>query len=63
VPPNWQHGQHDRRNVHRSGRASSFLLAPDAALLHACNWQWWDARWEQVKHLPCDKWTTRSGAS
>lgn len=37
----------------------AFRLAPHAALLHACNWQWWDARWEQVKDLPCEKWTTR----
>lgn len=37
----------------------AFKLAPDAALLHACNWQWWDARWDQVKDLPCEKWTTR----
>ena len=33
--------------------------APDAALLHACNWQWWDRRWPEVKDLPCEKWTTR----
>lgn len=37
----------------------AYRLAPDAALLHACNWQWWDARWPQVKDLPCEKWTTR----
>lgn len=37
----------------------AFRLAPDATLLHACNWQWWDARWDQVKDLPCEKWTTR----
>jgi hypothetical protein len=37
----------------------AFLVAPDAQLLHACNWQWWDARWEKVKDLPCEKWTTR----
>lgn len=37
----------------------AFRLAPDAALLHACNWQWWDARWNEVKDLPCEKWTTR----
>ena len=36
-----------------------YKLAPDCALLHACNYQWWDARWEQVKDLPCEKWTTR----
>ena len=34
-------------------------LAPDAALLHACNYQWWDERWDTVKSLPCEKWTTR----
>lgn len=38
----------------------AYLLAPDAALLHACNWQWWNARWEKVRDLPCEKWTTRS---
>ena len=37
----------------------AFRLAPDAALLHACNWQWWNSRWDQVKDLPCEKWTTR----
>jgi hypothetical protein len=37
----------------------AICLAPDAALLHACNWQWWDARWAEVKDLPCEKWTTR----
>jgi len=38
-------------------------LAPDAALLHACNYQWWDARWDSVKSLPCEKWTTRKESS
>jgi len=33
--------------------------APDCALLFACNWQWWDARWPEVKDLPCEKWTSR----
>ena len=37
----------------------AFRLAPDATLLHACNWQWWDRRWDEVKSLPCEKWTTR----
>ena len=37
----------------------AFRLAPDAALLHACNYQWWDCRWHEVKDLPCEKWTTR----
>lgn len=37
----------------------AFRLAPDAALLTACNWQWWDRRWPEVRGLPCEKWTTR----
>jgi hypothetical protein len=37
----------------------AFRLAPDASLIHACNWQWWDARWPEVKDLPAEKWTTR----
>lgn len=37
----------------------AYKLAPDAALLFACNWQWWDARWPQVKDLPAEKWTSR----
>lgn len=37
----------------------AFRLVPDCALLHACNWQWWDARWNEVKSLACEKWTTR----
>jgi len=38
-------------------------LAPDAALLFACNWQWWDARWDEVKDLPCEKWTSNTAAA
>lgn len=34
-------------------------LAPDADLLFACNYQWWDARWPEVKDLPAEKWTSR----
>ena len=36
---------------------------PDAELLTACNWQWWDARWPEVRDLPCEKWTTRRESS
>jgi hypothetical protein len=36
---------------------------PDAELLHGCNWQWWASRWETVKHLPADKWTTNGKAA
>ena len=35
----------------------AFRLAPDAALLHACNFQWWDVRWPEVKDLPARKTT------
>ena len=41
----------------------AYRLAPDAALLHACNWQWWDARWDQVRDLPAEKWTTSAVAA
>ena len=41
----------------------AFRLAPDAALLHACNYQWWAARWEEVKRLPAEKWTTNGKAA
>ncbi|MGA0104239.1 MAG: hypothetical protein ACO3LH_11085 [Steroidobacteraceae bacterium] len=36
---------------------NAFLLAPDAALLHACNAEWWDCYWEKVKDLPARKTT------
>lgn len=41
----------------------AFRLAPDAALLTACNWQWWDRRWPEVRDLPAEKWTTRREAA
>lgn len=25
----------------------------------ACNWQWWDVYWDQIKDYRCDKWTPR----
>jgi hypothetical protein len=28
-------------------------------VLHACNYQFWDYYWSEVKDLPCHKWTTR----
>ena len=36
----------------------AFRLAPDAALLFACNESWWNHRWEEVQSLPCEKWTS-----
>lgn len=41
----------------------AFRLAPDAALIFACNWQWWDARWDEVRDLPADKWTSNRQAA
>jgi len=35
----------------------AFRLAPDCDLLHACNYQWWDSRWQEVKDLPARKTT------
>lgn len=35
----------------------AFRLAPDCSLLHACNYQWWDSRWPEVKDLPARKTT------
>ena len=35
----------------------AYKLAPDAVLLHACNYQWWDLRWPEVKDLPARKTT------
>jgi hypothetical protein len=41
----------------------AYRLAPDADLLHACNYEWWASRWEAVKYLPADKWTTSGKAA
>lgn len=41
----------------------AFRLAPDAALLHGCNYGWWSRRWVQVKALPAEKWTTNDKAA
>ena len=37
----------------------AFRRVPDCELLFACNYQWWDARWPEVKDLAAEKWTTR----
>jgi len=29
------------------------------AILHGCNFQFWDLYWPEIKDKPCDKWTTR----
>lgn len=41
----------------------AFRLAPDAALLFGCNYQWWAARWPDVAALPAEKWTTNRRAA
>ena len=42
---------------------NAIALAPDAALLYACNHEWWAHYWDDVKHLPCEKWTTSTIAA
>ena len=42
---------------------NSIFMAPDAALLYGCNHEWWDFYWNDVKDLPCDKWTTSTIAA
>ncbi len=42
---------------------NAIFLAPDAALLYGCNHEWWAHYWDQVKDLPCEKWTTSSIAA
>lgn len=37
---------------------NAIIMAPDAALLYAVNYRWWKHYHEQVKTLPCEKWTT-----
>lgn len=41
----------------------AYRLAPDAALIHACNYGWWARRWRQVAGLPAEKWTTNRQAA
>ena len=39
------------------GVNNAFKLGLDVHL--ACNWQWWDRYWDEIKDYPCDKWTPR----
>jgi hypothetical protein len=41
----------------------AFRLAPDCALVHGCNYQWWARRHEAVRDLPAEKWTTNAQAA
>lgn len=38
-------------------------MAPDAKLLYGCNHEWWAHYWDDVKDLPCEKWTTSTIAA
>ena len=38
-------------------------MAPDATLIHGCNYGWWARRWAVVKDLPAEKWTTARQAA
>lgn len=41
----------------RFGVNNAFQLGLDVHL--ACNWQWWDEYWPEIKDDPCEKWTPR----
>jgi len=42
---------------------NAIFLAPDAELLYACNYQWWRYYYDEVRELPCQKWTTNLQAA
>src|SRR6056297_1168553 len=42
---------------------NAYQLAPDAELLYAVNYGWWVHYWDEVKDLPCEKWTTNKEAA
>ena len=37
---------------------NAYQLAPDAKLLYSVNYSWWQHYWDEVKDLPCEKWST-----
>lgn len=45
------------------GCNNAFAVAPDLELLYAVNLLWWDHYYNQVRDLPCEKWTTNYCAS
>jgi len=45
------------------GCNNAFKVAPDIELLYACNMAWWVHYWDEVKDLPCEKWTTSQEAA
>lgn len=42
---------------------NAIFLAPDAKLLYSVNKAWWDHYFDDVKRLPCEKWTTNREAA
>ena len=42
---------------------NAYQLAPDAELLYSVNFEWWAYYWDEVKRLPCEKWTTNEAAA
>jgi len=42
---------------------NAIFQAPDADLLYGCNHEWWAYYWDDVKNLPCEKWTTSTIAA
>lgn len=45
------------KQVKTFGCNRAFTFGVD--VLHGCNYQFWDTYWNDVKDLPCIKWTTR----
>lgn len=45
------------------GCNNAFMVAPDLELLYGCNYEWWSHYWDQVRELPCEKWTTNRQAA
>lgn len=41
----------------------AYELCPDLELLYGCNAKWWDTYYDEVKGLPCEKWTTNLQAA
>ena len=52
-----------RKGFRLFGCNNVFTLAPDIELLYGCNYQWWDCYWNEVRDLPCEKWTANKTAS
>ena len=42
---------------------NAIFLCPDAQLLYAVNYSWWQHYWSRIREYPCDKWTTNKAAA